>query len=310
MAGTNWQCCCGDIQCPASCDFSASYSLVGHQWILQYTKDLLNLPIQACCFDVMKWSFDATATPITAVILTKYPTGPKPTPPCCYRATFDMRIQGTFSLDWDYYAQSIHCEKDQDFTFNEVVPCEYRMTCSGNNKWKHEIKVCHFQVACSAEWNEGDCEGCVQDPTQACCVFGPGGLRCAGGVLTWYTPLIDPNLLTPALITDISWCLGGEENCQPYEVGLETAFRDYEQWISSNGAKQAFGIYITDECSEYDIFAPCDSDHDMTVAGSIRFGSAPNSFSGLWCGGTLNNYQVGCSDWNRNFQVTSWGIYV
>jgi hypothetical protein len=112
------------------------------------------------------------------------------------------------------------------------------------------------------------------------------------------------------MITDVSWCLGGEENCQPYEAGLETAYRDYEQWISSNGANQAFGVYLTDECSEYDPFAPCDSAYDMTTAGAIKFGSAPNTFAGPWCGGILQNYQVGCSDWNRNFLVNSWGTYV
>lgn len=310
MSGTNWQCCCGDVQCPDSCSFNRSYTLVNHQWILQYTKALLTGVGQACCFDIMSWDFNATAVPASPIILRRYPLGTTPTPPCCYYARFDMNISGTFSLDWDFYMQNVLCEKDQDFNFNEDVPCEYRITCSGNNLWKHEIKVCHFQIACSAEYNLGDCEGCQQDPNNPCCVYGPNGLRCAGGVLTWYTPLNALSSLTPAMISNVSWCSGGELNCQPYEPGLETAYGDYEQWLASNGAKQAFGIYLTDECSEGDPFLPCDSAYDMTAAGAIMFGSAPSSFAGAWCGGTLQNYQVGCSDWNRNFLVTNWGTYV
>ncbi len=180
------------------------------------------------------------------------------------------------------------------------VPCEYRIFCNGT-KWIHELHICHFQVACSGTYTEGDCEGCIQNPNDPCCLVDNHGYRCAGAVARWETPLAD--LTGAPAVSNITWCLGGSEYCQPYEVGYADAFDAYNNFLTSNGGRQAWGIYLTDECSEQDPFLPCDPAYNMTAAGQILFGSAPYSFDGSWCSGFLEDYDIGCARWYRDFDI-------
>jgi len=300
MAGNHWQCCCGEpTGCLDSCNFEETYNLINFSMNISWEHSLLNNQTQACCFDVMNYGFNALATPIGPIFFQRY--GSIPIGGCCYVATFELNLLGNFFINWDYDVQGIlNCNGDENHQFDVDVPCEYRIFCNGT-KWIHELHICHFQVACSGTYTEGDCEGCIQNPNDPCCLVDNHGYRCAGAVARWETPLAD--LTGAPAVSNLTWCLGGSEYCQPYEVGYADAFDAYNNFLTSNGGRQAWGIYLTDECSEQDPFLPCDPAYNMTAAGQILFGSAPYSFDGSWCSGFLEDYDIGCARWYRDFDI-------
>jgi len=313
MSGNNLakHCCCGEQTCVGSCDCNPQYNLVGWQANVAYQHliDPSNTPggSQACCFDVVNWSFDANIVPIGQVLVQRQPN--PPSEPCCYRAYFDVQVSGTLRVWWNFDIQSgpplfPNCNFDETYNFNEDVPAYLDIWCSGN-QWHHQITICHFQVTCQSEENTADCEG--GEPPTFGCTTNPIGLRCGGGVFYITTPLECLQLITTGDITSMGYCSLSQFNCDPPPVG--DGLRQYNAGYQGNGGGFFFGIYRTEECGPQDPVEPCNPIYGAN-AGSLIYPSAPLPNDGFWCSTNIDPpYEELCSDWER-FVGLQWGQYV
>ena len=301
MSGVNWQCCCQEAPvCDYLCDGEDPLCDDQYTWAsspqfnIDYSRVKLNNTTQGCCFQNLEYNFTAVCTPIGQVILTRNEN-------CCWVGDFEMRVTGTLTHGWDYDVFSgpptyPNCNYTDTNGFIEDVPARYTVTCVGG-LLKHQVTICHFQVACDTMVTYGDCEGsCPLDPLNTCCEY-QVGLRCAGGTVTWYTKIQTAGVYHcpdgPVQIGP-SICTCDPNDCAPNELPA------MDKWCDLQGAcgpTWFFGLYVTDTCSAQDPFYPCDEAFDANN-GCPYIASIPYSSEGDWCSGNLDQAIVSCMEYN------------
>lgn len=295
MAG-NWFCCCGEgITCFPTC-FDLSYNLLNLSLYVEYAKNVVPIVSQACCYDLVTHSFNATATPLGQVLVQRF--GNPKLGPCCYSGEFTMRITGSFVYGWDFDIQTgppLHpnCSHSSTINFTVDVPAKIDVYCIGT-KWIHEIHICHFQIACNEELNRQDCEGSY--PPIGTCATDAIGLRCAGGTIVYQTPLKNLSAITNADVCCTNYCGTPNFGCRTPTL---SGMYDYTPLYVGTGPGAFFGVFATEECAFLEEFPPCDNTTPW-LGTTATYPSVPYSTDGYWCQYPIDPaVQVGCSEWER-----------